>query len=162
MKRLGDLLANLFDGETLEKAKGYASIFSCWKDLTEKNHIASAFAHSRIASLDNRLIWIEVDHPGWKQIIQTKERKLLYDFRLRFPKMNFSGICIMLQKPNGEGRSPDSVEGQALPEEKADGRESSAETVGDSGINYEGIKDEVLKKTLMRLEKEIARKNSSG
>jgi hypothetical protein len=37
-----------------------------------------------------------MDHPGWKQILQTKQSKLLYDFRVRFPELEISGISLML------------------------------------------------------------------
>jgi len=99
MRRVGDVLSAIFDEDLLQKAKGYSSLFSCWKDLTEKNGIAAAADHSCIKSLERGLVWIEVDHPGWKQILQTKESKLLSDFRYRFPEMDISGISIMLSRP---------------------------------------------------------------
>jgi hypothetical protein len=98
MKRVGDLLSAIFDEKTLKKADGYSAFFSCWKDLVEKNGIAAASAHTWIKSLDKGLVWIEVDHPGWKQILQTKESKLLSDFRYRFPDLDISGISIVLCK----------------------------------------------------------------
>jgi hypothetical protein len=96
MRRVGDVLSAIFDEDLMKKARGYSAFFSCWKDLTEKNGIAAAADHSWVTSLERGLVWIEVDHPGWKQILQTKESKLLSDFRLRFPEMDISGISIML------------------------------------------------------------------
>ena len=101
MKRAGDVLTALFDEGFLKKAQSYSAMFSCWKDLTQKNGIADAADHSWIKSMERGLVWIEVDHPGWKQIIQTKENKLLSDFCRRFPEMNISGISISLCKPVG-------------------------------------------------------------
>ena len=99
MKRAGEVLSAIFDEGFLKKAQSYSDIFSCWKDLTEKNKIAAAADYSRIKSIERGLVWIEVDHPGWKQIIQTKENKLLYDFNRRFPEMNITAISISLSKP---------------------------------------------------------------
>ena len=99
MKRVGDIFSALFDEGQMKKADSYSSLFSCWKDLTEKNGIAAAAAHSRIKSLDKGLVWIEVDHPGWKQILQTKGSKLLSDFHYRFPELEISGISIILARP---------------------------------------------------------------
>jgi hypothetical protein len=96
VKRIGDVLSTMFDENFVKKAEGYSAFFSCWKDLTEKNGIAAAADHTWIKSLERGLVWIEVDHPGWKQILQTKESKLLSDFRYRFPEMDISGISIML------------------------------------------------------------------
>ena len=100
MKRAGEIFSVLFDEGQMQQAEGYSSFVSCWKDLMEKNGIAAAAAHSRIKSLDRGLVWIEVDHPGWKQILQTKESKLLHDFSYRFPEMGISGISIILARPN--------------------------------------------------------------
>jgi len=100
MKRIGDVLSTIFDEKLMKKADGYSAFFSCWKDLTAKNGITAAADHSWIKSLDRGLVWVEVDHPGWKQILQTKESKLLSDFRYRFPEMDISGISIVLYRPD--------------------------------------------------------------
>ena len=99
MKRVGDVLSLIFDENLMHKARGYSAFVSCWKDLTEKNGIAAAADHSWIKSVDRGMVWIEVDHPGWKQILQTKESKLLSDFRYRFPDMDICGLSIMLARP---------------------------------------------------------------
>jgi hypothetical protein len=104
MKRVGDLLTAIFDEKFLEKTRGYSAFFDCWEDLMLKNGIAAAAGHSWIKSAEKGLVWIEVDHPGWKQILQTKESKLLHDFRYRFPDMGISGISIVLCKPGTGNR----------------------------------------------------------
>ena len=98
MKKVGDVLSVIFNKDLLKKASDCSAFFSCWKDLMEKNGIAAAADHSWIKSEEKGLVWIEVDHPGWKQILQTKESKLLHDFRYRFPELNISGISIVLCK----------------------------------------------------------------
>ena len=101
MRSVGDVLSVIFDRDFMEKAEGYSAFFSSWKDITEKNGIAAAADHSWIKSHDKGLVWIEVDHPGWKQILLTKKSKLLYDFRYRFPELDISGISIVLHRPEG-------------------------------------------------------------
>ena len=96
MKTAGDILSALFDTQFVEKARGYSNFFDSWTDITEKNGISAAAAHSRIKDLDRGIVLIEMDHPGWKQILQTKQSKLLNDFRIRFPKMDISGISLIL------------------------------------------------------------------
>ena len=156
MKRIGDIITSVFDESMMDKADGYSVFFSCWKDITEKNGIPAAAAHSWIKSLDNGLVWIEVDHPGWKQIIQTKERKFLYDFRYRFPSMGISGISIMLCRPDTR---PEKVKSESVTENIANDVSS---TVDDKTRNFEygNIKNRSLKEILMRLEKSIVDKNT--
>jgi len=159
MKRVGDVLSSIFDENMMQKARGYSALFSCWKDLTEKNGITAAADHSWITSLDRGLVWIEVDHPGWKQILQTKESKLLSDFRYRFPDMDISGLSIMLSRT---GTRPESTESEyvadsALPEKYPLPAPPEAMPAAEG---YSAIKDNALKEVLMRLEKSIAAKES--
>jgi len=165
MRRVGDILVSLFDESMAEKAEEYSAFFSCWKDLAEKNGISAAAAHSWIKNVDNGLVWIEVDHPGWKQILQTKERKLLHDFRYRFPKMGISGISIILCRP---GTYPENAKSElaietSVSEEKHPSTNSlDASTTRDEHVQnsgYDDIKNEALKKLLMRLEKNIVERN---
>jgi len=161
MKSIGNVLSSIFDEGLMKKAKGYSIFLSCWKDLTEKNGIAAAADHSWIKSLDRGLVWIEVDHPGWKQILQTKESKLLSDFRYRFPEMDISGLSIVLGPPSAQRtyaddqslRSPNRPPpdtSPSMPPEESD----------DHAAGYDSIKDEALKEVLMRLEKSIADQGS--
>jgi len=96
MKTAGDILSALFDERFVKKAHGYSKFFDSWKDITEKNGIGAASDHSRIKDLDKGIVLVETDHPGWKQIIQTKQSKLLNDFRIRFPQLDISGISLIL------------------------------------------------------------------
>jgi predicted nucleic acid-binding Zn ribbon protein len=100
MKTAGDILSTLFDQGFAQKAKGYSNFFDSWADITEKNGIAAAADHSRIKELEKGIVYIEMDHPGWKQILQTKQTKLLNDFRYRFPDLDITGISLMLSKPS--------------------------------------------------------------
>ena len=167
MKRAGDVLSAIFDEGMMEKAKTYSALFSCWQDLMEKNGIPAAADHSRVKTIDRGIVWAEVDHPGWKQILQSKESKLLSDFRYRFPKMGISGFSISLCKPGALRQNPDgdpanrpavetAVTEKHLPERVAAPDAADVQT----GSGYEAIKDEAFKETLMRLEKRIAEKNA--
>ena len=165
MKRVGDLLSALFDENFLEKTRGYSAFFDCWEDLMLKNGIAAAGGHSWIKSVEKGLVWIEVDHPGWKQILQTKESKLLHDFRYRFPDMGISGISIVLCKPGtGIGGRGSGIREER--EEKKEEQETPAEQAKASVVTSTAdetrdtrrgeIKDKALNEILDRLEKHIA------
>jgi hypothetical protein len=154
MRRIGDVLSTILDEDTLTKAREYSAFFSCWKDLTEKNGIAAAVDHSWIKNLERGLVWIEVDHPGWKQMLQTKESKLLSDFRRRFPEMDISGISIMLCRP---GTRP--IPAADTVAESAPSEEYPLLPVADpipAGEGFDAIKEGPLKDALMRLEQSIA------
>ncbi|MDR0719647.1 MAG: DUF721 domain-containing protein [Treponema sp.] len=101
MKRAGDLLSSYFDERFMKKAENYGDLFSCWEVLTKENHIAAAAAHSRIKELEGALLLIEADHPGWIQILQTKQRELLKGIIRRFPDLTITGISFYLSRDRG-------------------------------------------------------------
>jgi hypothetical protein len=110
MKTAGEILSALFDEQFIKKAQKFSKFFDSWKDITAKNGIAAAADHSRIKDLDRGLLLIEMDHPGWKQILQTKQSKLLNDFRIRFPELDISGISLILGKSEPDNDSQGSVQ----------------------------------------------------
>jgi len=170
MKRMGDVLSTLFDEGLMKKAKNYSAFFSCWNDLMEKNNIPAAADHSRLKNLEKGVVWVEVDHPGWKQILQTKQSKLLSDFRYRFPDLNISGLSISLCKTfSVTGEKENKLTAKPVQNRKADNlpEKGPPEAVSETGIQnhasgYDGIKDEALKETLLRLEKSVNEKAACG
>ena len=152
MKTAGDILSILFDERFVKKAKGYSKLFDSWAEITAKNEIAAAADHSRIKNLDRGILLIEMDHPGWKQIIQTKQSSLLNDYRTRFPELDISGISLMLghSSPVSETKTEEAVEKAPLP------KESSAEQPVMAG--YDAINDEDFRETLKKLGQSIAEK----
>ena len=164
MKRVGDLIPAIFDERFIEKTKGYSAFFSCWEDLMVKNGIAAAAGHSWIKSVEKGLVWIEVDHPGWKQILQTKESKLLHDFKYRFPDMGISGLSIVLCKTGnrerGTGNREESREQTPAERAKASIEQKPAGIATKTrDTKYSEIKDEALRTLLERLEKRIAERD---
>ena len=98
MKKAGDLLAAIFDKETLQKAEQMGELFSptIWSELLNSCGLSQGLSHSRIADLEKNVLSIEADHPGWIQLLQTKQRELLNAARRRFPELNLTGISFRL------------------------------------------------------------------
>jgi len=106
MKTAGNVLSAFFDEGFMKKAKSYSKLFDSWADITAKNGIAAAADHSRIKDLDRGILLVEMDHPGWKQILQTKQSNLLNDFCIRFPELEISAISLMLGKSEPQDDIP--------------------------------------------------------
>ena len=100
MKKAGDILAAFFDKETLQKAEQMGELFSpkVWSDLLDSCNLSRGMSHSRIADLEKTVLLIEADHPGWIQLLQTKQRELLSAAHRRFPELTFTGISFRLMK----------------------------------------------------------------
>jgi predicted nucleic acid-binding Zn ribbon protein len=94
VKKIGELLSAFFDENTLEKAQKYNNLFSSWKEVAGEN-IA---AHSRIVEIEKSVLRIEADHPGWIQILQTRQKSLLERVRRKFPALGITGISFKLYR----------------------------------------------------------------
>jgi hypothetical protein len=155
MKTAGDILSALFDEQFLKKAQVYSKFFDSWAVITAKNEIASASAHSRIKDLDRGILLVEIDHPGWKQILQTKQTVLLNDFRRQFPELGISGISFTLgyRTPDKSDTSTESVQETKIAEEP----QAETEIPAVPAVKgFDAIEDEDFKETLRRLGQSIA------
>jgi len=154
MKTAGDVLSTMpfFNKQFVEKAQGYSKFFDSWNDITAKNGIASAAAHSRIKNLDRGIVLIEMDHPGWKQILQTKQSKLLNDFRYRFPELDISGISLML----GSGESSPSEEEAKVETVERVVETPPVHTTESVTQSFDAIDDEDFKEKLKKLGQTVA------
>jgi len=164
MKTASDVLSALFDENFVKKAHGYSRLFDSWTDITAKNGIAAASAHSYVKDLNNGIILVEMDHPGWKQILQTKQSKLLNDFRIRFPDMNITGISLMLGKSETSGHDKTEAIGEPsvmtntayVPPGNHVEKPVQPVTEESTAADIESIKDDELREKLIKLGQTIA------
>ncbi|MDR2517644.1 MAG: DUF721 domain-containing protein, partial [Spirochaetaceae bacterium] len=97
MKSIGELLSGYFSEETLKKAGEHHKLFSSWRAVAGE-HIAS---HSRIVELERAVLFVEADHPGWIQILQTRQNELLNAVRRHFPDLGINAIAFRLSRNAG-------------------------------------------------------------
>ena len=169
MKTAGDILSSLFDERFIQKAQGYSKLFDSWTDITAKNGIAAAADHSRVKNLDKGILLIEMDHPGWKQILQTKQSKLLNDFRIRFPGLDISGISLILgsARESNEEQADESAEviekqfDKNPPEKLQEKKKKNSKTAKQTSAGLDAIKDDEFKEKLKKLGQTIAERENS-
>jgi predicted nucleic acid-binding Zn ribbon protein len=111
VKKAGELLAAFFDRQTFNAAKEYSDLFSSWQSIAGE----TLAAHSRIRELEHSVLLVEADHPGWIQILQTKEKNLLDALRRRFPDRHITGISFRLSRDPPPLNNPS----QPVPDESA-------------------------------------------
>jgi hypothetical protein len=149
MKKIGDILSAFFDEDTFEKARGYGALFSSWGSLTAKCGIPQAAAHSRITGLEKSLLLVEADHPGWIQILQTKQKELLTEVQKQFPNFFTTGIVLRL------GRMQVVPETENTASEPHPENSGSREKVPENTEKLSWTGDERLKTALEKLKKSI-------
>lgn len=149
MKKAGDLLNFFLDNSVYSKATEYNDLFNSWKAIAG-DRLA---AHSWIKDLDRTVLIIEADHPGWIQILQTKQANLLSRVQRQFPELTISAMSFFLSKERKD------IVKTIKPVET--GKIESKNPESDRTISelYSKIADDDFKKTLMRLEKSIKNHN---
>jgi hypothetical protein len=167
MKKAGDLLSSFFDKELLKTAQGYSVLFSSWSDLINEQFGLKLgdriTGHSRIRELEKFILQIETDHPGWIQILQTRQNQLLAAVRRRFPSLNIRGLSFRLNR-DGEIPGSETVETE-VPDRDPQNPVAPGPVVGKvpadvgSGDQYEKIRDPEFKNVLKRLEQSITQNN---
>jgi predicted nucleic acid-binding Zn ribbon protein len=154
MKRAGELLAAFFDRQTMGAARDYSDLFSSWQSIAGE----TLAAHSRIRELERSVLLVEADHPGWIQILQTREKALLDALRQRFPDRHITGISFRLSReppaPSNTPRPADRAEGSG----EAVGKPPVSNSVAEAEDLYEKIGDDDFRSALKRLEESIKRK----
>jgi hypothetical protein len=161
MKRAGDLLAAFFDEGLLKKAQNYSGLFSSWVQLTERAGIAAAAGYSKVKEFERGVLLIEADHPGWIQILQTKEQRILKDAQRRFPDLGIRGISFMLSKPGVQAapRSPEPADEAA---ETGSAAKAEIPAASSSESAWKRIVDDDFKDSLKQLEQSIRKREKSA
>lgn len=157
MKKAGDLLHNFFDEKVMKTAKEYSQLFSVWIAVAGDQ----CAAHSRIIDLKGTLLIVEADHPGWVQILQTRQTELLTSIQRKIPHFTISSISFKLSKNLNQLESE-------LPQKQEEYIKNylEEETIYpqekiDTGKLYDNIHDENFKESLRRLEESITLRNTN-
>ena len=114
MRKAGDIITALFKDrfgpEFMNTARTTSGLFSSWAQVVadvwprpfyseqETEDIPAAAAHSQIRELELGVLLVEADHPGWIQILQTKQGELLSAVQRRYPEMDIRGIAFRLSR----------------------------------------------------------------
>ncbi|MCL2196788.1 MAG: DUF721 domain-containing protein [Treponema sp.] len=151
MKSVGEILSDLYDERFIQKAQSYSKMYESWKDITEKNGIAAAVDYSRIKDLEKGILYIEMDHPGWKQILQTKQSKLLHDFRVRFPDLEITGLSLILGKNGPKNNCEEITQDEPIAQKETDDTEKKEIETKIINKGFDAIKDEDFKESLKKL-----------
>ena len=169
MRKAGDIITSLFrerfGPEFMESARSSADLFSSWARIVTEvwprtsedgaADIPAVAVHSRIRELERGFLLVEADHPGWIQILQTKQKELLTAVQRRYPELNIRGLAFKLSKepfPPPAAEEP-IAENQEELEEQEDPQEDQTR------IGHTKPKDEEFYAALKGLEKTIKQRN---
>ena len=92
MKSIGEVLKDFLRDKGWLTGNPYAPIFAGWPSIVG----TTLAAHSRLVDVQNGIILVEVDHPGWLQMLQLRKGAVLDAARRMAPQASLEGIRIRL------------------------------------------------------------------
>jgi predicted nucleic acid-binding Zn ribbon protein len=100
VKRAADVLRELLKQRGWEAADPYLPLFRCWPQIAGPQ----LGARSRLAEVEGGVLVVEVDHPGWLQMLQLRKSAILAAARAAAPGARIDEL---------RGRIPNRPEGGA-------------------------------------------------
>jgi predicted nucleic acid-binding Zn ribbon protein len=97
VKKIGDLLKEYMRERGWLEANPYQPLFEEWAKVAGE----SLARHARLADVHNGILLVDVDHPGWLQIVQLRQAALLEAARRLAPMANVEGIRARLRDDAG-------------------------------------------------------------
>ncbi len=94
MERVGEILKKFFEEKGLSFSGREVKIFTGWNSLVEPN-IAR---HSRVIEVEENKLIVEVDHPGFSQLIYLKKNVILNKLNREYPDLVINDIKVILKK----------------------------------------------------------------
>ncbi|HDQ15393.1 MAG TPA: DUF721 domain-containing protein [Sediminispirochaeta sp.] len=102
-KGAAEILKNYFDAHQMREAGQYHSFFSSWGDLAGMD----ISAHSKPRDIRNSVLIVEVDHPGWVQMLHLQKGSILSKIRRTFPELKIRDIrSVLYENPDADRVEP--------------------------------------------------------
>ena len=90
MRKIGDILKEYLAQKGWLGGNPYSPLFLDWKAIVGE----TLADHCRIADVRDGILLLEVDHPGWVQMIQLKKPSLLASARNAAPRARIEDIKV--------------------------------------------------------------------
>ncbi len=96
MKKVGDLLRQYLRERGWLSGSPYEPLFSGWQKIAGE----AMAAHARLTDVRGGFLIVDVDHPGWIQMVRMRQAALLEAARKAAPAASLEGIRVRLAEPD--------------------------------------------------------------
>jgi len=93
MKKAGDILGDFMRDLHINMENGYSSVYKSWGNIAGEDMIS----HSTVKDLNNGILLVEADHPGWIQLLQLRKKKILKNVQKNYPDLDVVDIRFTLK-----------------------------------------------------------------
>lgn len=107
VKKAADILSRILDERGRENAERYSSLFGGWSRIAGD----SLAEHSSIYEIKNHNLFVEVDHPGWMQLLLMNKNRIVKAVRAKYPNLQIRDMKIKVNLAYKENVSRGDVPG---------------------------------------------------
>ena len=159
-KSARELVAKLFSSVDSSAGRQYVALHQNWQSLVG----IDLAAHSEPVDIRRDALVVELDHPGWMQMLQMQERRLVQRLRRDFPELAIKTLQMRLKnEPDAREQTLEQTLEQAAKQAGEAKREPERSKKREQPEHPEGldrIDDPELRERLERLGKMIAERNA--
>ena len=159
MKKAAEILARILDDKNRKLAHNYSSIFGSWERIVGQ----SLAEHSHIYEIVNKSLFIEVDHPGWMQLLLMRKPQILRAVKRKVPSLDVKDIRVKVNLSYSNA-APEQGESPIAPDEseytvQEDQRHDIDRLL--SSVSQEELKSRLRRLFLKSLENETSGRDPS-
>ena len=157
MERASDILQSFMRMYNLEGGGEYVRFFQSWHRIVGTD-LAS---HSQPVDIRNEALLVEVDHPGWLQMLHMKKERILRQIAKEFPDLTVQNLQMRLVSAGDWSHPQETADTSSRSSGGSKRSHSSEETTSETVASQDQeealskIKDEKLRSTLERLYREL-------
>ncbi len=106
-KDASTLLSAFFDKERFAEGGRFAELYASWRNIAGERYAA----HSRPDDVVKGILYVEVEHPGWIQLLQFRQAGILEAVKRSYPELKLRSIVFRLARDGKQAafKTADSV-----------------------------------------------------
>lgn len=93
-RKASELIRTILSPDVAAKAGSWSRFFGSWERAAGDR----LSAHSRPVDVRNGIVIVEADHPGWVQLLQLDQKRILDAIKRSFPELDITGIAFKTAK----------------------------------------------------------------
>ncbi len=128
MNNINQYLEKILDDKNREIINNAAKVLTVWEKVLEKikspvnpNEGRKLIEHTRIIELKNKILIVEVDHPGWIELLNLHKKFILKGIKMNLPDVEIETMAYTLKGNKAEyidNRTPEEKQKDVIAETK--------------------------------------------
>lgn len=100
IKKISELITLYTDRLGLSTRSKVLDIYASWAAIVGEKQAA----HSKLIDIKHQTALIETDHPGWSQQILLNKKRIIWNFKKKYPQLDVKDISVMVSPHQTEER----------------------------------------------------------